>query len=184
MIAFGSDPASIRPAAAVPAPIERPQTGVAKPVLQPPPDTSLINGMIPRLSALLEWLRADVEVSRVIVVDDEGLPLIGSTSGDLSDAESLLAATGSVAGAMKKLALATPGALSNDFEGYVGDSPVLQLVGLSAGTRAFVVGISRRSAFAKRDVDVVRDAFTRALSGLAMGGTSIRPSSPNRAGDG
>jgi hypothetical protein len=189
LIAFGNEPASAAPAptapaAVAPAAVDRPPPVAAKQVLPSPPETGGINGLIPRLSALLEWLRADVEVTRVIVVDDEGLPLIGSTSGDLSDAESLLAATGSVAGAMKKLALATPGALSNDFEGYVGESPVLQLVGLSAGSRAFVVGISRRSAFAKRDVDCVRDAFTRALSGLVVGGASVRPISTSRSGEG
>lgn len=129
-----------------------------------------MSGLVQRLSTLLEWLRTDREVTRVLVVDDEGLPLVGSTSGDLGDAESLLAATGSVASAMKKLALATPGTLSADFEGYVGDGPVLQLVGMSAVGRAFIVGISRRQPFGKLDVELIREAFGQALEGAMLAG--------------
>jgi hypothetical protein len=130
---------------------------------------SALPSLVPRLSQLLDWLRTDPEVSRALVVDDEGLPLVGSTAGDLGDAESLLAATGSVASAMKKLALATPGTMSPDFEGHVGEGPVLQLVGVTAERRAFVVGISRRHPFADRDVVRIRQAFAAALAGFALG---------------
>jgi predicted regulator of Ras-like GTPase activity (Roadblock/LC7/MglB family) len=125
-----------------------------------------------RLSRLLEWLRGDRDVTRALVVDDEGLPLVGSTSGDLGDAESLLAATGSVASAMKRQALATPGSLSGDFEGHVGDGPVLQLIGIPVGGRAFIVGISRRQPFGKADVESIRAAFERALAGSALTNSS------------
>lgn len=190
LVAFGPDPA-----VAGSSPPERIVPGAPappKPALPPPPDVTPIAGLLPRLSALMEWLRADHEITRVIVVDDEGLPLIGSTIGDLSDAESLLAATGSVAAAMKKLALATPGAMSADFEGHVGDGPVLQLVGLGAQQqhgpsaagvrRAFVVGISRRRPLGVRDVTTVRNAFVAALSGVTVGG-SIAPGRGYRPGE-
>lgn len=128
--------------------------------------------LMARLSRLLEWLRGDRDVTRALVVDDEGLPLVGSTSGDLGDAESLLAATGSVASAMKRLALATPGSLSGDFEGHVGDGPVLQLIGIPVGGRAFIVGISRRQPFGKVDVENIRAAFEKALASSALTSSS------------
>ncbi|NUP11963.1 MAG: hypothetical protein HOW73_38445 [Polyangiaceae bacterium] len=170
LVAFGG---SEIPPSFVPTERVVPAAPQPKPALGPAPDVMAVSGMTPRLSTLMDWLRTDPEITRVIVVDDEGLPLIGSTVGDLSDAESLLAATGSVASAMKKLALATPGALSRDFEGHVGDGPVLQLVGLSAGTRGFVVGISRRRPLGQRDVEAVRAAFARALSGAVVAGAPV-----------
>lgn len=176
LVAFGpSDaPATAPSPAAAPAPATPPAPAVApRSALGDPPDVSSTSGLIPRLSALIDWLRTDPEVSRVIVVDEEGLPLVGATAGDLSDAESLLAATGTVASAMKKLALATPGALSRDFEGHVGDGPVLQLVGLSAGSRSFVVGVSRRKPLAGRDVELVREAFVEALEGVGGRGGRV-----------
>ncbi len=177
LIAFGRDTPSVAPPAA-PARVAPPP--MVKQSLGPPPDVSGLPGMMPRLSTLLEWVRTDPEVTRVLVVDDEGLPLIGSTTGDLGDAESLLAATGSVASAMKRLALATPGTLSADFEGHVGESPVLQLVGLSAG-RAFVVAISRKEPFGPKDVDLLRSTFARALEGT-VGGHSVSPKPPRVSG--
>lgn len=172
LIAFGRDTPSVAP----PPPARVAPPPVIKQALAAPPDVTGLPGMMPRLSTLLEWVRADPEVTRVLVVDDEGLPLIGSTTGDLGDAESLLAATGSVASAMKRLALATPGTLSADFEGHVGESPVLQLVGLSAG-RAFVVAISRKEPFGPKDVDLLRSTFARALEGT-VGGHSVSPKPP------
>lgn len=174
LVAFGADPS---------APSQPPRARTAPPPPPPAPKTALpkapeggaSTGLMARLSALVDWLRADSEVARVLVVDDEGLPLVGSTSGDLGDAESLLAATGSVAGAMKKLALATPGTLSPDFEGHVGDGPVLQLIGFSANGRAYVVGISRREPFGELDVDQIRAAFVRALEGSVAGSTPLTP---------
>jgi len=174
LIAFGRDTPSYAPPP--PARVQPLQAPVTQ-SLGTPPDVSGLPGMMPRLSALLEWVRADADVTRVLVVDDEGLPLIGSTTGDLGDAESLLAATGSVASAMKRLALATPGTLSADFEGHVGESPVLQLVGLSAG-RAFVVAISRKEPFGPKDVDLLRSTFARALEGTVGGAHSISPKPP------
>lgn len=181
LVAFGGE--SVRPAALVQEQVAPPVSMVPKRVLTPPPEVGSISGLIPRLSALMDWLRSDQDISRVIVVDDEGLPLIGSTVGDLSDAESLLAATGSVASAMKRLALATPGALSRDFEGHVGDGPVLQLVGLSSGSRAFVVGISRRAPLPERDVETVRAAFVKALSAGIAGAALTTRGGTGRAGD-
>lgn len=169
LVAFGADRPS-QPPIASPAGEPRRAHASGRLDLADPPSIVGISGLVQRLSALLEWLRGDREVSRVLVVDDEGLPLVGSTSGDLGDAESLLAATGSVAAAMKKLALATPGTLSPDFEGYVGDGPVLQLVGISAAGRAFIVGISRRQPFGKPDVELIREAFGRALEGAMLAG--------------
>lgn len=177
LVAFGNEatapsqpprPVSAPPVAAPAAPA--PSTGK----LSKPPEPAASAGLMTKLSALVDWLRGDADVSRVIVVDDEGLPLVGSTSGDLGDAESLLAATGSVASAMKRLALATPGTLSPDFEGHVGDGPVLQLIGFSASARAFVVGISRREPFLELDVERVRGAFVRALEG-AGSSTPLTP---------
>ncbi len=168
LVAFGGDRPSQPP---LPASAEVGRAhGTARHDLNDPPSITGISGLVQRLSTLLEWLRTDREVTRVLVVDDEGLPLVGSTSGDLGDAESLLAATGSVASAMKKLALATPGTLSADFEGYVGDGPVLQLVGISAAGRAFIVGISRRQPFGKLDVELIRETFGRALEGAMLAG--------------
>lgn len=184
LVAFGdgsSNAVATDRSPARPAPVASAQP---MPSIGPAPDTTSVSGFIPRLSTLLDWLRTDPEITRVIVVDDEGLPLIGSTTGDLSDAESLLAATGSVASAMKKLALATPGSLSRDFEGHVGDGPVLQLIGLSAGTRAFVVGISRRRPLAQHDVETVRAAFVNALAGAAVAGApAFGRGSPGRSGE-
>lgn len=188
LVAFGPpDPSSaLPPPPSLPSPSMRAAVAAAKPVLPAPPDVDALSGITPRLTALMDWLRGDADITRVLVVDDEGLPLVGSHPTDLGDAESLLAATGSVAGAMKRLALATPGALSPDFEGHVGDGPVLQLIGLSILSasqtrRAFVVGISRRQPLGQKDVDAVRAAFSKALA------TTIpRPpiSSSGRSGDG
>lgn len=179
LVAFGGDRPSAPPAAPQqPAPAGEVGRAHASPRadLVDPPSLAGVSGLVQRLSTLLEWLRGDREVTRVLVVDDEGLPLVGSTSGDLGDAESLLAATGSVASAMKKLALATPGTLSADFEGYVGDGPVLQLVGISAAGRAFIVGISRRSPFGKLDVELIRGTFGKALEGAVLAGGPIQAS--------
>jgi len=167
LVAFAASepPAAMRPA--VPVAIQARQE--ERSALRAAPDVTSLTSLIPRLSALLDWLRTDPEVSRALVVDDEGLPLVGSTAGDLGDAESLLAATGSVASAMKKLALATPGTMSPDFEGHVGEGPVLQLIGVTADRRAFVVGISRRHPFADREVLRIRQTFAVALSGFALG---------------
>ncbi len=174
LVAFGGvDPASVAPPPPAPPPVvrEAPSPPARRSSLADAPDVTGIPTLIPRLSALLDWLRSDSDVSRALVVDEEGLPLVGSTAGDLGDAESLLAATGSVASAMKRLALATPGTLSPDFEGHVGDGPVLQLIGVTADRRAFVVGISRREPFTSEDVDRVRAAFVAALSGsVGLGG--------------
>jgi hypothetical protein len=175
LVAFGgADPSSVAPPppAPPPAPVreQAPAAPERRSSLRAAPDVSGITTLIPRLSALLDWLRSDSEVTRALVVDEEGLPLVGATSGDLGDAETLLAATGSVASAMKRLALATPGTLSPDFEGHVGDGPVLQLIGVTADRRAFVVGISRRDPFDPDDVDRVRAAFVAALGGFAVPG--------------
>ena len=169
LVAFGADRPS-QPPLASPGPELGRANAIPRLDLRDPPSIAGMSGLVQRLSTLLEWLRTDREVTRVLVVDDEGLPLVGSTSGDLGDAESLLAATGSVASAMKKLALATPGTLSADFEGYVGDGPVLQLVGMSAVGRAFIVGISRRQPFGKLDVELIREAFGQALEGAMLAG--------------
>ncbi|MFO0554508.1 MAG: hypothetical protein U0271_39380 [Polyangiaceae bacterium] len=193
----GSTPPSVAPAppappavVSAPAPIEPPLIPAPRSAvgaLPPPPAVDTTPGLMPRLSLLLEWLRADREVTRALVVDDEGLPLIGSTSGDLGDAESLLAATGSVASAMKRLALATPGTMSPDFEGHVGDGPVLQLIGFTAAGRAYVVGISRKDPFGHRDVEAIRQAFTKALVGAVVGGRELGSTShrgPSGSGSG
>jgi predicted regulator of Ras-like GTPase activity (Roadblock/LC7/MglB family) len=168
LVAFGADRPSQPPAAS--ARSSAPSAPRAELEVAP-----VIEGgasLMARLSRLLEWLRGDRDVTRALVVDDEGLPLVGSTSGDLGDAESLLAATGSVASAMKRLALATPGSLSGDFEGHVGDGPVLQLVGIPVGGRAFIVGISRRQPFGKLDVERIREAFEKALASSALTSSS------------
>jgi hypothetical protein len=177
LVAFGSDPLSQRPpAAAAPAPAQRR-------ALPEPPDVGAIASLVPKLSALLDWLRSDTDVTRALVVDEEGLPLVGSAVGDLGETESLFAATGTVANAMKRLALATPGTLSPDFEGHVGDGPVLQLIGFSAARRAFVVAISRKEPFGAHDIDLVRDTFSAALAGSVLGGSPIAPATA-RGGSG
>jgi hypothetical protein len=178
LVAFGADKPSQPPVAAVRS-SQPPQPAEPRPELATPPSIVGLAGLVPRLSSLLEWLRGDKEVARALVVDDEGLPLVGSTSGDLGDAESLLAATGSVASAMKRLALATPGTLSPDFEGYVGDGPVLQLIGISSTGRAFIVGISRRQPFGKLDVELIRETFSKALEGAVLAGSSMSDRSPS-----
>ncbi len=179
LITFGQD----SPSQAPPAPTMRAGSAAPKPALPAAPDVSALPGMMPRLSTLLEWVRRDAEVTRVLVVDEDGLPLIGSTTGDLGDAESLLAATGSVASAMKRLALATPGSLSPEFEGHVGEGPVLQLVGLSAG-RPFVVAISRRTPFGPKDVEALRNAFAKALEGAVGSNSPAAPRVSARPGSG
>jgi predicted regulator of Ras-like GTPase activity (Roadblock/LC7/MglB family) len=168
LVNFGGERASQPPAGA--ARVVAPAAARAE--LESAPVIEGAVSLMARLSRLLEWLRGDRDVTRALVVDDEGLPLVGSTSGDLGDAESLLAATGSVASAMKRLALATPGSLSGDFEGHVGDGPVLQLIGIPVGGRAFIVGISRRQPFGKVDVENIRAAFEKALASSALTSSS------------
>ena len=181
LVAFGQDrPSQVPAPLLVPTP-PRPQ----KRTLEDPPDVDSVPSLIPKLGKLLDWIRKDSETTRALVVDDEGLPLVGTAVGDLGETESLFAATGSVAAAMKKLALATPGTLSPDFEGHVGDGPVLQLIGFSASRRAFVVAVSRKHPFGTRDVDIIRQSFAAALAtsvigggSLSPGGSSARPSAP------
>lgn len=150
-------PAAPPPLAPAPAPLP-------KSALGPPPALGSDAGLMQRLNALLAWLRGDPDVSRALVVDDEGLPLVASVVDAQSDDEGLLAATGSVASAMKRLALAGAGTKSSDFEGHVGDGPVLQLIGVTAGKRAFVVGISRKEPFPELEVEKVRAAFSDVLT--------------------
>ncbi len=173
LVAFGQD----RPSQ-VPAPLLTPQPRVQKRTLPDPPEVDSVASLIPKLGKLLDWIRKDVETTRALVVDDEGLPLVGTAVGDLGETESLFAATGSVAAAMKKLALATPGTLSPDFEGHVGDGPVLQLIGFSASRRAFVVAVSRKQPFGTKDVEIIRQTFAAALATSVIGGnTSLGPGS-------
>lgn len=175
LVAFGGEQPSQAPPppAPVAAPAEAPRSVPPKPPLPSAPDVSSAPGLLARLGMLIDWLRGDPEVARVLVVDDQGLPLIGSAPGETADAESLLAATGTVANAMKRLALATPGGMSPDFEGHVGEGPVLQLVGFSAARRAFVVGISRRTPFGAKDVDRIRATFAAALEGAVLAGAPL-----------
>jgi hypothetical protein len=169
LVAFGQE----RPSQ-VPAPLMQPPRTVKR-TLPDPPDVDSIASLVPKLGKLLDWLRKDSDTTRALVVDDEGLPLVGTAVGDLGETESLFAATGSVAAAMKKLALATPGTLSPDFEGHVGEGPVLQLIGFSASRRAFVVAVSRKEPFGAKDVDLIRQTFASALATSVIGGTSLAP---------
>lgn len=171
LVAFGQERPSQVPAAVVVPP------KVSKRTLPDPPSVDSIASLVPKLGALLDWVRKDPDTTRALVVDDEGLPLVGTAVGDLGETESLFAATGSVASAMKKLALATPGTLSPDFEGHVGDGPVLQLIGFSAARRAFVVAVSRKEPFGNKDVDLIRQTFAGALATSVIGGTTLTPAS-------
>jgi hypothetical protein len=178
LVAFGQDRPSQVPGAVMSAP------RIAKRTLPDPPEVDAIPSLVPKLSALLDWVRKDNDTTRALVVDDEGLPLVGTAVGDLGETESLFAATGSVASAMKKLALATPGTLSPDFEGHVGDGPVLQLIGFSAARRAFVVAVSRKEPFGNKDVDIIRQAFGGALATSVIGGTTLAPAQSSRPSTG
>jgi hypothetical protein len=184
LVAFGQERPSQVPASLLSAP------KTTKRTLPDPPNVDTIASLVPKLGALLDWVRKDPDTTRALVVDDEGLPLVGTAVGDLGETESLFAATGSVASAMKKLALATPGTLSPDFEGHVGDGPVLQLIGFSAARRAFVVAVSRKEPFGNKDVEIIRSAFASALATSVIGGTTLSPaqssarpsSGPSRGG--
>ncbi len=173
LIAFGAEAASAGAPPAAVAVAQPPR--VAKRTLPDAPDTTAVASLVPKLSLLLEWVRGSQDVSRALVVDDEGLPLVGTGVGDLGETESLFAATGSVASAMKKLALASPGTLSPDFEGHVGDGPVLQLIGFSAARRAYVVAVSRREPFGAKDVELIRATFAAALATSVLGGAVLGP---------
>ena len=93
-----------------PAPVAPPPPSAPKSELGAAPNVGVLGGLLPKLGALLDWVRADGSVTRAIVVDDEGLPMVGMGASDLSETEGLFAATGSVASAMGPRALATPGA--------------------------------------------------------------------------
>ncbi len=160
-------PSTPAPALAIPvsAPASMPATEKAPARREPtealsaPPSLAGVEGLSPRLDALLGWLRADAEVERVLVVDGDGLPI----AGDLHDAEELSAATGAVTSAVRRVAEATPGAAAGHFETCIGERPVLQLVGVALEGRALVVGISRGEPYAEPDVRRIRAAFVAAL---------------------
>jgi predicted regulator of Ras-like GTPase activity (Roadblock/LC7/MglB family) len=150
-------PASVP--ASIPATEKAPAQRATLGALAEPPQLAEVDGLSPRLDALLRWLRSDASVQRVLVVDADGLPI----AGDVRDAEELSAATGAVTSAVRRVAEATPGALAGHFETCIGESPVLQLVGVALEGRALVVGITRSAPFAEADVRRIRTAFVAAL---------------------
>ncbi len=129
------------------------------------PDLSAISSVAARCDRLIEWLKKDPLTSSVLLVDGEGLPIASESTRD----EALLGATAGVAAAMKRLALATPGSLSREFESHVGDGPILSLIGLLVSSRVYVVGLSHNAPLTERDVAQIRNAFTSALAGLSGG---------------
>lgn len=145
--------------ASIPATEKAPARREALGVLAAPPALGAIEGLSPKIDALLRWLRGDASVERVLVVDGDGLPI----GGDLRDAEELSAATGAVTSAVRRVAEATPGATVGHFETCIGESPVLQLVGVALEGRAIVVGITRSAPYAEPDVRRIRSAFVAAL---------------------
>jgi hypothetical protein len=155
------------PALAIPASVPAPIPATEKaPVrreepeaLSTPPSLAGVDGLSPRIDALLSWLRGDASVQRVLVVDGDGLPI----AGDVRDAEELSAATGAVTSAVRRVAEATPGATAGHFETCIGESPVLQLVGVALDGRALVVGVTRSAPYAEPDVRRIRSAFVAAL---------------------
>jgi hypothetical protein len=178
LVAFGpQDPIASAPQSTVRQPVAVATTPSAA-LPSAPAGTSATSSLQARLSSLFEWVRRDNDVTRVVLVDDEGLPIVG----DLADAESLLVATGTVASAMRKLALAAPGTLSSDFESHLGDGPVLQLIGLSVAGRAFVLGVARKQPFRAPDVDMIRTAFTTALATGGLPRSSRRPAGSSEDG--
>ncbi len=156
LVAFGRSESTLPGALPPPKPIEAP------PRLAPPPDLSGIASVAARCDRLIDWLKSDPSTTSVLLVDGEGLPLASESARD----EALLGATAGVATAMRRLALASPGSLSREFESHVGDGPVLSLIGVSISSRLYVVGLSHEAPLGEKDVALVRRAFTSALTGL------------------
>lgn len=122
-----------------------------------------------KLSALVAWLEADPKVTHALVVDDSGLPMTKDTEID----EALFGAAGSLAQAVRRVALATPGAsVGREFESHVGQSPVLSLLGVEARGRVFVVAMARSSQPSEAEVSDIRRAFGAVLEGAFRGGGS------------
>jgi hypothetical protein len=157
LVAFSRSESTLPAALPPPRPAEAPRR------LPPPPDLANVASVAARCDRLVEWLRSAPTTTNVLLVDGDGLPVSSSSARD----EALLGATAGVAAAMKRLALATPGSLSREFESHVGDGPILSLIGLVIGSRIYVVGLSHDSPLGERDVAQIRASFQSALTGLA-----------------
>lgn len=157
-----------------PLPPPPPLSGPAR--LSPPPDLSRIGSVAARCDRLIDWLKGEPSTTGVLLVDGEGLPIASESARD----EALLGATAGVATAMKRLALASPGSLSREFESHVGDGPILSLIGILISSRLYVVGLSHNAPLGERDVAQIRSAFTSALTGLSSGVGGFSPGAGGR----
>lgn len=119
-----------------------------------------------RCERIVEWIAEATGATDVFIADAEGLPIAGA----VAEAEAKLASSGLVATSVGSLAASIPGNASKLFETHVGEGPFFQLIGFSAGSGLFLVGLTRGTPLTPRQAHAIRLACRHAL-GETLGGS-------------
>lgn len=132
----------------------------------PLPDLEGVTSLIVRCERMVDWIADATGASEVFIVDASGLPIAGA----VYDVDERLARTGNVATSLVGLA-ATVGATSAPlFEAHMGDGPFFQLVGFSAGSTSYVVGLVRPTPLSPKQAHAIRLACQHTLGAALRGG--------------
>lgn len=132
----------------------------------PLPDLEGVTSLVVRCERIVDWIADATGASEVFIVDAAGLPIAGA----VYDVDERLARTGNVAASLVGLAATVGASAAPLFEAHMGDGPFFQLVGFSAGSASYVVGLVRPSPLSPKQAHAIRLACQHTLGAALRGG--------------